>query len=111
MKAKIQTERTGEYFPIQRGVRQGDPMSPKLFSAVLEHIFRHLEWSKYGLNVNGVQLTHLRFADDLILISQDPGNLQEMLKQLVYESEKVGLSINTTKTKAMTNSIHIPITI
>ena len=34
-----------------------------------------------------------------------------MLKQLVYESEKVDLSINTTKTKAMTNSINIPITV
>lgn len=111
MKAKIKTERIGEYFPIKRGVRQGDPMSPKLFSAVLEYVFRCLEWDNYGLNINGVQLNHLRFADDIILISKDPTNLQEMLRQLVCESDKVGLTLNTTKTKIMSNVENIPITV
>lgn len=69
MTAKIRIKRVWEYFPIIRGVRQGDPLSPKLFLAVLEYIFRRLEWCKYGLNIGGVQLDHLRFADDLILIS------------------------------------------
>lgn len=109
MKAKIRTERVGEDFPIKRGVRQGDPLSPKLFSAVLEHVFRRLEWNKYGLNINGVQLTHLRFADDLILISSHAKGLQEMLEQLVHESEKAGLSMNTSKTKLMTNGDKVPI--
>lgn len=111
MKAKIKTERDGEYFPIKRGVRQGDPLSPKLFSAVLEHVFRCLDWDHYGLNVNGVKMNHLRFADDLILISDKPKSLQEMLKQLVYESDRVGLSMNATKTKVMTNFEKIPITV
>uniref|UniRef100_A0A7I4Z723 Reverse transcriptase domain-containing protein n=1 Tax=Haemonchus contortus TaxID=6289 RepID=A0A7I4Z723_HAECO len=29
---------------VKRGVRQGDTISPKLFSAALENIMRHLEW-------------------------------------------------------------------
>ena len=70
MKTEMKTERVGEYFMIKRRVRQGDPMSPKLFSAVLEQVFRCFDWNKYRLNVNGVQLNHLRFADDLILIQQ-----------------------------------------
>lgn len=111
MKVKIRTERDGESFPIKRGVRQGDPLSPKLFSAVLEHVFRCLDWENYGLIINGVRLNHLRFADDLILISVDPKSLQKMLDQLVHESDKVGLSMNTTKTKIMSNSESFPITV
>ncbi|CAH2215861.1 jg23949, partial [Pararge aegeria aegeria] len=44
-KAKIQLESLGEQFPIKRGMRQGDPVSPKIFSAVLEDVFRKLDWS------------------------------------------------------------------
>ncbi|CAK1591052.1 unnamed protein product [Parnassius mnemosyne] len=87
MKAKIRTERVGDHFPIKRG------------------------WNKYGLNINGIKLNHLRFADDLILISEDPKSLQEMLEELVYESDRVGLSMNTTKTKVMTNHDKVPITV
>ncbi|GBP30708.1 hypothetical protein EVAR_75932_1 [Eumeta japonica] len=52
-KASIQLETLGKDFPIKRGVRQGDPLSPKLFSAVLENIFRNLNWEGFGLNING----------------------------------------------------------
>ncbi|XP_064074798.1 uncharacterized protein LOC135194102 [Vanessa tameamea] len=63
------------------------------------------------INVNGAQLNHLRFADDLILISGDAIGLQEMLEQLVFESENIGLSMNTSKTKLMTNVEQIPIVV
>lgn len=109
MKARVRTERLGEHFHIKKGVRQGDPLSPKLFSATLEHVFRQLEWDDYGININGVLLNHLRFADDLILISENPETLQKMIEQLVRESEKVGLSLNTSKTKLMTNYKKVPI--
>nr|XP_037870351.1 uncharacterized protein LOC119629240 [Bombyx mori] len=109
MKARVRTEKLGEHFHIKKGVRQGDPLSPKLFSATLEHVFRQLEWDDYGININGVLLNHLRFADDLILISENPETLQKMIEQLVRESEKIGLSLNTSKTKLMTNYKKVPI--
>ncbi|CAH2229000.1 jg14622 [Pararge aegeria aegeria] len=55
------------------------------------------------MNINGCKLTHLRFADDLVLFTDDPDTLQEMLNQLASESRKAGLTINTSKTKVMTN--------
>ncbi|XP_062532938.1 uncharacterized protein LOC134201709 [Bombyx mori] len=102
--AQIKLEKLGEEFPIERGVRQGDPISPKIFSAVLELIFRKLDWDNFGLNVNGDKLSHLRFADDLILFSECPMILERMLQQLADESANAGLTMNITKTKVMSNS-------
>lgn len=102
--AQVKTELTGDEFAIERGVRQGDPISPKLFSAVLEMIFRKMDWDNFGLNINGEKLNHLRFADDLILFAECPKILEKMLQQLSDESANAGLTINIAKTKLMSNS-------
>ena len=56
---------------IRRGERQGDTISPKLFPAAPESIFRRVDdwfnWEIWGLNVDGVYLSHLRFADDILI--------------------------------------------
>jgi exonuclease III len=102
--ARIRMEREGQEFQIKKGVRQGDPLSPKLFSAVLELIFQKLNWDQYGININGKLLNHLRFADDLIIMANNPIELETMVQELATESTKVGLSLNAGKTKIMTNS-------
>lgn len=101
--AKIKIEKEGCDIDILRGVRQGDPLSPKLFTAVLEEVFRKLDWSKNGLNINGEKLTHLRFADDIVVFANTSEELQKMLIELNTASKEVGLSMNIQKTKAMTN--------
>lgn len=107
--AKIKLERLGEEFPIRKGVRQGDPLSPKIFIAVLESVFRRMNWENYGLNILGRKLNHLRFADDLILVSDNPTDLKIMLEELDTQSKLVGLSMNMSKTKLMSNSAKAPI--
>uniref|UniRef100_A0A914VP78 Reverse transcriptase domain-containing protein n=1 Tax=Plectus sambesii TaxID=2011161 RepID=A0A914VP78_9BILA len=56
--------------PIGQGVRQGDTIFPKLFTACLEDVFRQMELTG-GLNIDGQKLTHLRFADDIVLIGDN----------------------------------------
>ena len=56
-------------------------------------------------------MSALRFADDLVLISSDAIELQEMITQLNTESRKFGLKINIDKTKVMTNNVETPINI
>ncbi|CAG4937562.1 unnamed protein product [Colias eurytheme] len=50
--AQVRLESMGDIFPIERGVRQGDPISPKLFSAALEIVFRKLQWDYEGFSIN-----------------------------------------------------------
>lgn len=83
--ARVQLETLGDEFTIKRGVRQGDPVSPKLFSAVLENIFRQLNWQNMGLNIDGRRLHHLRFADDIVLFEERPENLQNTIQNLSNE--------------------------
>lgn len=89
--------------PINRGVRQGDTISPKLFTAALEEVFRTLKWENRGIMVDGEPLTHLRFADDIVLFAYDVKTVAKMLKELNLASARVGLRINRAKTQAMKN--------
>ena len=49
-----------------KGVRQGDTLSPVMFTAAVEEISKRIN-IEAGININGVRLSNLRFADDIIL--------------------------------------------
>lgn len=80
--AKVRLEREGLEFRVEKGVRQGDPLSPKLFSAVLETVFRRLDWENKGIKINGEYLSHLRFADDIVVFAENASDLQDMVSDL-----------------------------
>ena len=80
-----------------------ETISPKLFTAVLEGILKNLNWEDKGINMNGRRLTHLRFADDIIVISSNQQYVQEMMADLNRAIKKVGLKMNLSKTKIMCN--------
>lgn len=82
-----------------------------LFIAILESIIRELDWGTSGLNINGKYLSHLRFADDLVLLSESSSQLQVMIQSLNAASKKVGLEMNLTKTMLMTNSVEKTISV
>ncbi len=69
--AYVKLNKIGPKFKINRGVKQGDPLSPIFFNCTLEEVFRKLEWEDFGINVNGTNLNNLRFADDVILIGKN----------------------------------------
>ncbi|WP_265430092.1 RNA-directed DNA polymerase, partial [Klebsiella pneumoniae] len=100
---RIILHKKSEKFPTKKSVRQGDTISPKLFTACLEGIFRKLDWENAGLRINGENLNHLRFADDIVLLSESPAEMQKMLEELQSESLAVGLKINMNKSKVMIN--------
>lgn len=103
-KAYVKLDSEGEEFRVQKGVKQGDPLSPNLFNAVLEGVFRKLNWEGKGLKINGLFLNNLRFADNIVLISNNINELKEMAEELCRESRKVGLTMNFGKSKLVTNT-------
>lgn len=75
------TRKEGKYVSNTKS-RQGDPLSPTLFLAVLEMIFKNLEWRNVGITINGRTLTHLRFADNIVLFAKTPDDLSKMINDL-----------------------------
>ncbi len=98
---RVHLHKESEKIRIKRGVRQGDTISPKLFTATLETIFRRLNWKNKGVKIDGEFLSNLRFADDIFICRETPQELQHMLQELSDENRLMGLKINIAKTKAM----------
>ena len=88
---------------IERGVRQGDTISPKIFTTAMEDIFKKLNLQERGLNVDGESLTDIRFADYVALIATSVKDMEVQLNELNQGSKKIGLNIHKGKTKYMTN--------
>ncbi|KAJ4435084.1 hypothetical protein ANN_23659 [Periplaneta americana] len=109
-KAKIRLDKERKEFRLERGVRQGDPMSPKMFNSLLEEVFRKRKLNE-GITIDGKKLSNIRFADDIVLLATSAKKLEAMIVELQNLSTEVGLQLNPQKTKVMTNNSKIPITI
>ncbi|XGW33932.1 hypothetical protein V3C99_018005 [Haemonchus contortus] len=62
-----------------------------------------LDWDDKGINIDGRKLANLRFADDIVLISQNREELQQMVEELDDVSKAIGLTMNMSKTTVMRN--------
>ncbi len=100
--AYVKMDQKGDNFKVERGVRQGDPLSPNLFNAILEEIFRKLEWEGRGLRINGEYLNNLRFADDVVLIGRSREEIESFGTELAEKSRLAGLEVNWNKTRILT---------
>lgn len=95
-------------FDIQRGVRQGDPMSALLFSAVMEWALQQMvqDWEAqaFGLETEGDRLlTNLRFAYDMLLFAKSTKELLHMIQNTEDALSSVGLILNVEKTVVLSN--------
>ncbi|KAK6749714.1 hypothetical protein RB195_001990 [Necator americanus] len=87
---------------VKRGVRQGDTISPKIFTTTLENAMRKLEWDDMGAKVDGQQLHHLRFADDIVLTTPSISQAERMT-EFDEACGCIGLQLNLQKTMFMRN--------
>nr|GEV56720.1 RNA-directed DNA polymerase, eukaryota [Tanacetum cinerariifolium] len=93
---------TREYH-INRGLRQGDPLSPFLFIIAMEGLHVAVEDAisaglYRGIKINTLTLSHFFFADDALFIGEWPrDNIRNMTTILEYFHIVFGLKINFHK--------------
>ena len=84
------------------GTEQGHPMSPELFKIFLLDLSDELNSvSIDDTNIptlNDVNITHLLWADDLVLLALDGPSLQKLIDIVYNYCNKWGLTVNISKT-------------
>ena len=100
---KIGTKRT-KNFDYNRGVRQGCILSPILFNLYLNDLPNLLDTTSFTDPIrisNGLKISSLFYADDLVLLSHSRQGLQNSLNALSNFCNKWHMSINEKKSKIM----------
>ena len=107
--AQEATARTGlvrgatDWFQIGKGVHQGCILSPCLFNLYAQYFIGNakLNEAQAGIKIAGKNINNLRYEDDTTLMAESEEELKDLLMKVKEESEKVGLKLNTQKTKIM----------
>ena len=103
VKGQIRTkEGVSEIIQSTIGVKQGCPLSPTLFGLYIDEMAEYLEKKGgKGAQLGGTQIPLLLYADDIVLISDSPEEMQKHLNILRIFALDSGMSVNLGKTKTM----------
>ena len=72
-----------EWFEVQRGVKQGCPMSPWLFNIYMDMVTREaLPLFKKGVGLTNCQIQVTLFADDTVLLAETEEDLKWNVEKL-----------------------------
>jgi len=83
-----------------RGVRQGDPLSSVLFNTVFDVVLRGLN-NSVGVTCNGVKISAIAYADDVVLFSSSLIGARSQLDLFVRGARSIGLEVNAGKSFAL----------
>ena len=92
---------TTDIFPVQCGVRQGDPLSPLLFILALEVLACQIRDNDKirGIVVNNEEIKLTLFADDMTCFFRDATSYHLLMETLQVFSRFSNLQVNNDKTE------------
>lgn len=88
-------------FHIRHGVRQGSVLSPVLFLLVMDPILLELQSRSNGLNINGIFLGDLSYADDIRTLSTNLTDCRAQISSVSSFATQRGLALSTEKCEAI----------
>ena len=99
----INNGHSSSFFRLQRGVREGCPLSGLLFIIGIELFARapKSDQSIKGINVETKEIKITQYADDTTVFGRDEDSVEQLLRLLDEFKLISGLEINTSKTEAM----------
>lgn len=87
-----------DYFETESGVKQGCLLSPLLFALYLNDMN---DWLSGGVNINGLNVKILMYADDIVMLADKPCTLQRMIHQLESYCDKWNMELNLSKSEIL----------
>ena len=94
-------DRLSDWFHVESGVKQGDNLSPTLFSLYINDLALYINSLNKGVRIGQRPLSTLLYADDMVFISGSENGLQSMLNAMYEWSLKWRLKLNINKSKIM----------
>ena len=89
------------WFKVEKGLRQGCPLSPLLYSIYVMGMVEELEDSGLGVKEEEEWCGALLYADDIVLLAESPDELQRMLDTVGEYAEEWRFTFNAVKSKTM----------
>ena len=88
-----------DLIPIERGVRQGCPLSPIIFLIAINPLLLWIESDQdaMGYSLQEQEVRHLSYADDACFLPRDVPSLTRMVTILNSFCEEAKLTVNTEK--------------
>ncbi len=86
-----------EWFLVNNGVRQGDNLSPTLFSLYVNELAKEIRNMNLGVKIGNKLVSILLYADDMVLVASREADLQIMLDKMYEWCKKWRLKVNKSK--------------
>ena len=90
-----------EYFEVEVGVQQGCILSPTLFSIYINSMAKEINQSRIGIEVLGMKVAILLYADDIVLIAGSAGELQRGMRIITRWGRKWQCRFNRGKSQVV----------